>query len=239
MKALDLFCGAGGASKGLENAGFKHIVGVDINKQPEYPYEFIRSDVFGLNMSYLRKFDFIWASPPCQAYSVASAMNRYRGVDYPDLMEDTRRLLKISGIPYVIENVPPAPMRRDLMLCGEMFGLNVIRHRIFEIEGFRVPQPEHVPHRGLCTGGHYFTAAGHGRISIKSYCNRHNLLTKRVIDVFQHALGINWISDKKTIVQSVPPRYSEFIGRSFLDPKSAIGVLKLPKNHQTFLCSFW
>jgi len=130
-------------------------------------------------------------------------------------------------------------MRRDLMLCGEMFGLNVIRHRIFEIEGFRVPQPEHRPHRGLCIDGYYFTLAGHGRHSIQYYCRRHDLDTKRIIDVFQHASGIDWISDKKMIVQAVPPKYSEYIGRSFLDPKSVMSVLELPAKYQSIICSFW
>jgi site-specific DNA-cytosine methylase len=52
-RALDLFCCAGGASMGLARAGFI-VTGVDVEEQSEYP---------------LDGFDFIWASPPCQAFT--------------------------------------------------------------------------------------------------------------------------------------------------------------------------
>ena len=71
MKALDLFCGAGGASKGLAYAGFiTSIVGVDIHPQKHYPYRFMELDALMLSIHFLRTFDLIWASPPCQKFSV-------------------------------------------------------------------------------------------------------------------------------------------------------------------------
>src|SRR5690242_11265009 len=94
-KALDLFCCAGGASEGLRRAGFD-VVGVDIEPQPHYPFPFIQADAMTLN---LQGFDFVWASPPCQAYTLCQ---RIRDREHPDLIGPTRDKLNASGIPYCI-----------------------------------------------------------------------------------------------------------------------------------------
>ena len=136
MKALDLFCKAGGASKGLADAGFD-VTGVDIEPQKRYPYEFIQADVITLTLDFLQSFDFIWASPPCQRYSTMTKRWGKQN-DHPDLVEPTRRLLKESGVPFVIENVVGAPLIDPVTLCGSMFNLQtkfgsqLRRHRLFE-----------------------------------------------------------------------------------------------------------
>lgn len=222
MIALDLFCGAGGASKGLLDAGFKSIIGVDFVKQPEYyvPEDFRKSDAF----DYVKKLeprgsmkfvDFIWASPPCQAYSFGSAWQRKRGKKYPDLIGKTRKLLLKTGKPFVIENVIGAPLRKDLLLCGEMFNLRIIRHRIFEIHGFDCLQPTHQQHKktvgktnkgkGKKNRSWYFSVSGHGGQSNSFSLNS-----------WQKAMQIDWISNKKTLTQCVPPKYAEYIGKQFL-----------------------
>lgn len=131
-KLLDLYCGAGGAAVGYNRAGFE-VVGVDINPQPNYPFEFIQSDVFNLDESFLDEFDSIHASPPCQAYSKACNIHRKAGKEYPDLIPSTRKILKDSERPYIIENVTRKTLIKPLMLCGTMFNLRVLRHRLFEI----------------------------------------------------------------------------------------------------------
>src|SRR5271169_854352 len=124
--ALDLFCGAGGASAGLSSAGF-NVLGVDIKPQ-HYPYPFIQADA--LKFEIPNDVDFIWASPPCQPFTVLGGREDLS--KYEDLIEPTRAKLKASGRPWVMENVVGAPLRRDLMLCANSFGLRCYRHRIFE-----------------------------------------------------------------------------------------------------------
>ena len=223
LKLLDLFCGSGGATKGFQNEGFI-VTGIDSEKMPFYcGNKFIQDNVFNLSLDFIKSFDIIWASPPCQLFSVGTMGVKNRNEKYPNLIEKTRTLLKKSGLPYIIENVPNAPLRKDLMLCGEMFNLRIIRHRIFEIEGFKTYQPIHKKHkRSVCKGtaigvwnggkpggfgkrSYYMQVAGHGG----------NSYSFKLID-WQKAMNINWVKSKKYLTQCVPPDYSQFIAKSFL-----------------------
>lgn len=162
MKALDLFCGAGGASRGLQNAGF-HVTGIDIKKQPHYGGDvFIQGDALKPPVD-ISDFDFIWASPPCQAHTAMKTM--YNAKKHKDLIPDTRKLLKSIGKPYVMENVMGAPLRPDLILCGTMFDLGtgdaeLRRHRIFEMNW---TAPLTSPCRHYARGRVCGVYGGHGR----------------------------------------------------------------------------
>src|SRR5436190_10694798 len=134
-RLLDLFSGAGGAAVGYHRAGFD-VVGVDIAPQPHYPYRFIQYDA----LDYLRellpgKVDAIHASPPCKAFNAGKNMwaGRLPNDRHADLLTPTRIRLLEQAAPWIIENTPGAPMRVDVTLCGSMFGLGVIRHRLFEM----------------------------------------------------------------------------------------------------------
>lgn len=148
VRILDLFCGAGGAAMGYFRAGFD-VVGVDINPQPHYPFAFIQHDCLALDPRFVRSFDAIHASPPCQAYTRKAAnwgRARKNVIVHPDLLAPTRDMLDASGLPYAIENVMGAPMRTDLVLCGTMFGLRIIKHRQFECNfpvGGLLPECDH------------------------------------------------------------------------------------------------
>ena len=133
MKLLDLFSGAGGAAQGYHQAGFE-VMGVDIKRQPNFPFSFIQADALDMldDLEFLQQFDVIAASPPCQAYSIMRAVSARHGRPHPQLIEPVRAKLEKTGLPYVIENVIGAPLKNAVVLCGAMFGLRTYRHRLFE-----------------------------------------------------------------------------------------------------------
>lgn len=130
---LDLFCCAGGAARGYALAGFR-VVGVDVDPQPNYPFEFIQGDALKIGKSLLkeRRFSAIHASPPCQCFTAYKRRGSNVGQGYLNLIPETRELLQQSGLPYVIENVPSAPLINPVRYCGSSFGLDIRRHRMFE-----------------------------------------------------------------------------------------------------------
>ena len=76
-KLLDLFCCQGGASAGYVAAGFD-VVGVDLDPQPRYPYEFHQADALDYLGAHGWEFDAIHASPPCQAFTNAQKIRYAR-----------------------------------------------------------------------------------------------------------------------------------------------------------------
>jgi DNA (cytosine-5)-methyltransferase 1 len=213
-RLLDLYCCAGGAAKGYADAGFE-VTGVDRDPQPQYPFEFVEVNALTFlreRMTWIRRtFLAVHASPPCQKHS-ALTKGTNKGRVYEDFLAPTRVLLEELGLPYVMENVAGAPLRKDLMLCGEMFGLRVIRHRYFEFGGaLSVPRVEHPAHRGRVAGmrhgewfeGPYFAVYGDGggKGSVKDW---------------QDAMGIHWTSVRKEIAEAIPPAYTRFIGEHMM-----------------------
>lgn len=199
LRALDLFCGAGGVSRGLQLAGFR-VTGVDLVASPRYVGDdFIQADALTVELG---GYDFIWASPPCQRYS---AFSRGLGVanNHPDLIEPIRQRLLDSGSRWVIENVVGAPLRDPVQLCGSMFGLRVRRHRRFELDGvyLTVSRCSHkglsVPVYGNGTPQYYRKALGRNV----------TIAEKRA------AMGIDWMN-RDELSQAIPPAYAEHIGKA-------------------------
>lgn len=202
MRMLDLCCGAGGAAVGYNRAGFSEIVGVDIDAQPRYPFEFWQRDAMTMTYEEILSFDFIHASPPCQQYSRGSVLARKQGKVYPDLIDPVRRMLVASGKPYVIENVVGAPVRPDICLCGTMFGLGVLRHRYFETN-LPIKQTLTCQHDGTVIDGDYVTVAGNGGHGGKKFAD------------WKRAMQIDWMT-KVELKESIPPAFTEWIGREAL-----------------------
>ncbi len=209
-RLLDLFCGAGGSAMGYHRAGFEVVV-VDIAPQPHYPFEFIQEPyeaaLFDLMNNWPEgTFDAIHASPPCQAHSSAGlAATVTYGKHYEDLLTPTRPLLIATGLPWVIENVPGAPMRADFWLCGCGFGLpDLKRERWFETSWHGGPTELRPPcnHDGntITVTGHTPQRWAHGRRKGVTKAER------------EAAMGIDWMTVKE-LSQAIPPAYTEFIGR--------------------------
>lgn len=213
-RLLDLYCGAGGCTKGYQQAGF-WVRGVDVKPQPRYVGEqFIQADA----LEYLRgligsgeiaEFDAVHASPPCQAHTALKSM--WNAKEHADLVAPTRELLKASGLPYVMENVPGSPLGFAIELCGTMFGLGsgdaeLRRHRLFECSFFAL-----APH---CRHGERLRVigvyGGHGR-DRRRKANTQNFST----EARREAMGIPWM-DGYALSQAIPPAYTEFIGSQLI-----------------------
>ena len=196
---------------GLHRAGFE-VVGFDIEPQKNYPFEFHQQDVIKEPPD-LTSFDAVWASPPCQGYTQGTAGHRTgnRGYQakqlYPDLIEATRQ--RIKDKPYIIENVVGAPLHDAVRLCGTMFGLMVLRHRLFECP-FTLTPPLHKIHwKGMTTRRRKTETPCNGPYFTVSNCA---LGTKAQ---WSEAMGIDWMT-RDELIQAVPPAYSEFFGRQLI-----------------------
>lgn len=203
MRLLDLFCGAGGCAVGYYRAGFHDITGIDINPQPRYPYHFIQADALEYLAEHGHEYDFIHASPPCQFYSNMTP-TAYKA-NHADLIDQTRQALEATGKPYAIENVAGARQRlvNPIMLCGTMFGLNVWRHRYFEIwpeQFFLLPPCQHVGNPVLITG--VTRLAGKKRVENSA-------------DECRAASGLDWMT-RKEMDEAIPPAYTQYIGEQLM-----------------------
>jgi DNA (cytosine-5)-methyltransferase 1 len=205
MRLLDLFCGAGGASWGYMEAGFNVIVGVDIKPQPNYRGNmFYRADAIDfLTTMDMSDFDLIHASPPCQHFT--KYRNAVKDITdrYEDLTEPTRWALKQTGIPYVIENVPGAPIHPDLVLCGSMFGLDVMRHRWFELGGFSAMGPGGCNHKGWTRRYKQSTGRKNLRYTIEVGAWNEKLEDQKA------AMGVDWPITVRELSEAVPPALHE------------------------------
>lgn len=216
-KALDLFCCAGGASVGLHRAGFD-VVGVDIDPQPHYPFEFHQADALTFPLD---GFDFIWASPPCQAYTAAKSLQKR---DNPKLIDPIRARLIAAGVRYAIENVPGAPLINPTVLCGLTFGLRVKRHRLIETNFPVMTAPCPKGHHGdwlIVFGWSALRRSNGSGTGPKK--DRGKTKGKSVPhDEACAAMGVDWKVTRRELSESIPPAYGEHVGRAALEYMSAM-----------------
>lgn len=212
-KLLDLFCCQGGASMGYHRAGFD-VVGVDIDPQPRYPFEFHQGDALKFLLENWEDFDAFHASPPCQGHTNAQ---KIQGRDHPDFIAAVRNAFQLIAtstqanepwlgpVPYVIENVPGAPLRADMELCGAMFGLSTYRHRLFE-SNVHMLTPEHPEHVARTTKMGRPPKPGEFMHVVGNFSG---------VAQAREAMGIDWMN-RDGLRESIPPAYTEHIGRQLI-----------------------
>jgi hypothetical protein len=235
--ALDICCRKGGATVGLQRAGF-HVIGVDIEPQPGYPGDdFIQADGIKVldDLRFLggafltrafgwRRPSIVWQSWPCQEGNTATASNRARGIkdSHEQFIPRARELSDKICIPYVLEQPASSRrglIRRDLTLCMDTFKNDmpppwVQKHRSFELSGFTVPQPPHQKHAGYVRGyRHGVNRTGPTAPYVAGYGDGGGKATAAEL---RHAMQIDWMTDRFDLCEAIPPAYSEYIGRAFL-----------------------
>ena len=207
-RLVDFFSCAGGAAMGYHQAGWE-VAGVDINPQPNYPFEFIQADALELlqDPTFLAGFDGIHASPTCQTRARVTAWRGSRD-NHPDTLTPTLAALKAQRLPWIVENVTEAvvdsTMRADFILCGTQFGLPVRRHRAFEIGNWSA-------------------------FELQTPCDCHR--NPRLIPfehkaerAFADAMGCHWMSAREAR-QALPPAYTHYLGRLML---AALAPVEVP-----------
>ena len=214
-KGLDLFCGAGGCSKGYDEAGFE-MSGVDLYPQPHYPYRFVQADWAEYLAEHWQEYDFIHASPPCQAYSGMRRITLSRfGIapEHPDLIAPVRKALQATDRPWVIENVQGAPLNTQLVLCGSAMGLpHLARHRHFESNLLLMSSSKCQHRKNAYTIGIYGDKPDGRRVSYR----QHRLVrVAQSLDEARAEMGIDWM-DWGEITQAIPPVYTRFIGAQIM-----------------------
>lgn len=196
---------------GYSLAGFD-VIGIDIAPPKNYPFKAIQHDVptwlyYNWEMA-ADTFDLIHASPPCQAFS--SLKSVHKDIDHPDLIQVTRQFLHRSLTPYVIENVPRAPLVNPIMLCGTMFGLRLFRHRMFEIGNVgnaHVMTPVHQSHRSMgLTAPKTSREPDYNKGEVHSIYGHFSGVERARI-----AMGVPWMT-RDQMSQAIPPAYTKFIG---------------------------
>jgi len=194
LLVLDLFCCSGISAEGYLISGHR-VVGIDHKRPSFYPSHFIEHDIRQLAPGFLKQFDYIASSPPCQLYSRLSGLSTKYNSGGGDLVAFTRDLICRSGVPGHIENVCQAPIAQDLILCGCMFNARLIRRRAFEFVNWL---PFHSPPVCKCNERNpsAITIAGNSGWSKSD-----------ALDVY----GIKQMRTRSELAEAIPPFYAAYV----------------------------
>ncbi|QCB93324.1 DNA cytosine methyltransferase [Cellulomonas shaoxiangyii] len=224
---LDAFCGEGGAGKGYADAGCL-ILGVDNDaaRLAHYPFPAVLGDAIEAILALGPLVDLAHGSPTCTGYSRGTAAVPDRLDRYDRLIGVTRAAMQETGTAYVIENVADArpEMVEPTMLCWSMFHepgsvrdtdgtpLTMRRHRLFEAS-FPITAPRDCRHpRAVQVAGAY---GGARRDAWEARHVRKGGYVPASLDVLRALTGLTWATERGTFL-SIPPAYTEFVGRQFV-----------------------
>lgn len=207
-KLLDLYCKAGGASMGYYRAGFD-VTGIDIVNQRKYPFKFIQADVKDIlkDHKFLKSFDAIAASPPCQLFSQTKHLRdaQSRQTKKINMIPETIEGLMMSGKPWIVENVEGAPFNKPVQVCGSAFGMKIRRHRLFESNIHLVGTSCYHKEQDKVVGIY-----GQLRDQIPGGGRTANSLEEA-----REVMGIDWMP-WTSLVEAIPPNYTEFLGKQLI-----------------------
>jgi DNA (cytosine-5)-methyltransferase 1 len=231
--ALDFCCKAGGASAGMVLAGFR-VIGVDIEPQPAYPYEFVKADVVKYGAELIERYRpaVVIGSPPCKTHTALKHAARATAArwDHVDIIADVRAIFRASGLPYVIENVEQAAahMVNPMTPCGTEFGLSTLdaegerrwlkRHRLFESNIMLMRnggcadcsgRPGRRPIGGVHGGGGGKPRNPIGKDGRKRGGYQFHAAAARDV------LGVPWMN-RDECAQAIPPAYTKHIGEQLM-----------------------
>ena len=227
LRGADLYCCAGGASRGYKLAGERmgvrvHMTGFDIKRQRRYAGDaFEQRDVLAITAEELReRFDFIHASPKCQRFTAMKHAPNAKGDEHPNQIPDTLAILRGSGLPWLLENVEDAApwMPGAITLCGTMFGLGaqgceLQRHRLF-MASFPIRPPSACKHSGGPVIGVY---GGHARLRSAKHGGRgtRDVWEGGHVAACSEAMGMDWATLNE-MSEAIPPAYTEHLGRQLI-----------------------
>jgi len=195
---------------GYYRAGFE-VEGVDNKPQPHYPFKFYQADALEFS---LEGYDAYHASPPCQAFTKYKNVRKDLPDRYPNLIPLTRQRLENTGKHFVIENVVGAPLVMPILLCGSMFGLDIQRHRLFELTfPILTPNCNHSIWKPNRFPGGRSRERGNARVLCRGTIEigRWNI----PLETQNKGMGIDWMTVEE-LSEAIPPAYTEYIGKYLL-----------------------
>jgi len=219
-RLLDFCCKAGGTSMGYHMAGF-NVVGIDIEPQPNFPFQFYVEDVMKIGDKQIngirRNFDALAGSPPCQGFGALKALAKQ---PKPEILIRVREIFEAADLPYIIENVPGAPLIDPVQVCGSALGLRVQRHRMFEsncdIEGTpcehlwqdRDKRYTHIPNK-------LYEDYRSGVVSVAGRGDGSHFQNQSQAEIWSHAMGIDWMNMEE-MGQAIPPFFTWHLGKQLI-----------------------
>lgn len=217
---FDLGCAQGGAAVGYYRAGFD-VIGFDVVVQPRYPFSFVQADALDILADLVRYGGYagrepvaVHASMPCQRWSTQTKRNgtQHR---HPDLVGPVRELLQEWGGPWVMENIPAAPLREPVLLCGVALGIVYSGHWLKRHRHFEANVPLKGSGCGCKPGLTYMDVTGGGPTSKPRTDGGGGRPPKGTAAQVRALMGMPWAT-KTGCNEAIPPLYTEFVGGQVL-----------------------